>query len=504
MRTLLLCIASALIGAGAVYMFLVPGTDQRVEAVSPVEPKSRVIEEAYTTPSLSADREQAFTDTLMDQFRSAASAGSLASFYDTFSDSDAKAAWAFAKEQGLQDAWVRTIMGKLFVLDPAFAVEEANELPRLLRRAATLGILYAVPENTTLRERFDIAQSLRFPKLFLEGKSDIGLAWEEASNLESFLDATFLRAGVVAQWIEQDPAAAFAALHALEPNHPLSKRAKKAFTEWAIDDPNAALDWVLTNDLKKGRSGYLRAAIQALVSYDLEQAQQRMDWLEPEDRRQLLPHFIGLSMLRDPEATLAYIDTQDAELRAGALMVAATLTFTHDPARGHQLLAELPPEMRSGTLHSVGDAAGMSPDLLGPIVDGLNDEGERRVVRTAAIRKWARGDLEGARAYVDSLPAGERLGSMSEIMKVWNRRDADAAAEYAFAIEDEDVRQEALGKVARANAPVERNERVFQELTSVAHKISVAAVLKSQLEKSDPEKSSFYADYIETNRASLN
>ncbi len=503
MRTLLLCIASALVGAGAVFLILIPVKEGGFETAQPLAQQSSV-EEVLTAPSPELDQLSPLSGSLESQDHAAEREGSQSAFYQAFSNRDAKAAWAFAKEQGLEEAWVRMIMAKLFLADPDFAIEEANELPRPLRRAAALGIFSAMAPNESLQERFAVAQRLRFPKLFLEGTSDIESAWEEASNLEGFLDATLLRAGVVARWIELDPGAAFAALNNLGANHPLSNRAKKAFTEWAIDDPNAALDWVLTNDAKRNRNAYIRSAIQALVSYDLTQAQQRMDWLDPEDRRRVLPQFVALSMMRDVEATLAYIDTQDAETRTGALMVAATLTFTKDPARGHQLLSELPPEMRLVSLRSAGQAAGMSPDLMEPILDGLVDPEERRVVRTEGVKRWARQDLAGARAYVNSLTPEEQLGSVGELMRAWNRSDADAAAEYAFAIEDEDVRQEALSKVARSNAPVERNERVFQELTSVAQKIGAATVLKKQLEKSDPEKSSFYADYIETNRTSLN
>jgi hypothetical protein len=198
----------------------------------------------------------------------------------------------------------------------------------------------------------------------------------------------------------QDPEEAFRVLASESPDRHGYGHYHNLFQKWAKEDPDAAIAKLSQIKGTSNRQQALQGIASALVASDPKRALEMFDGMPPgQTRGNMLASITSAWMNHDSEAAMAWINTLPAADRSKALQNVSWQLGQENPAKAAELLASLP--ANNQTSHQYSQLAG----------------------------QWAQQDLDAARKWVESLPAGRtREQAMSGILNTLAQTDPVKAA----------------------------------------------------------------------------
>lgn len=199
-------------------------------------------------------------------------------------------------------------------------------------------------------------------------------------------------------WAKADP---LAALDYASENTGTSFARNTILTSWATTDPNGAIQWAESNHDGDGANPWMVGVIRGVAANDPFLATQLMgDMPYSEERGQALTAIMPQILKQGPDAAREWATSiTDERLQAGAIRRMAENLARTDPAGTADWLASNPGEAATGAMDNV-------------------------------LGTWARQDMDAAKNYYQSLPAGElRSSALRGISNQLAMSDPQAAAD---------------------------------------------------------------------------
>lgn len=311
-------------------------------------------------------------------------------------------------------------------------------------------------------------------------------AWEQARGIANAeARATKLRT-VAAQWVEQDPGGAAAAMQAL-PDAPERWALLPDLVErWARRAPRDATEWVLHLEASALRSESLLVALRELAAKDAPAAVAFAAQLPRREQRAQLPRVLVQWAERDLAATMEYLQRlEDAPLRDLTIVGIAADYAQRDVDAAITWASALPAEQSQRALRSVFWAlASQDPPRASSMIAALADVDERRLAASEIAARWAGSDPTAALGWAFQEPvAAERTALIEVIFRRWSDYDAAAASRQLVELQDPLARDAAAIAVATNRfVPLALAEQARQMIADVGRKQKVASWLHHRLQ----------------------
>ncbi len=211
-------------------------------------------------------------------------------------------------------------------------------------------------------------------------------------------------------WALQNPAAAAAAAQNLPPSLARNQAMQQLAYGWAQEDPAAALAWANTHvPAGKSRTDALMSVLMSIAAQDPQKGTAYLGTLpDGPAKNSLIVSFAANWAASDPAAAIAWMDTvATGQIHDQALQSILAQLSEANPARAADVLSQI-------SLASVRDVA--LPQLASA---------------------WAQQDIQGALAWVQSLPksdADARNQAFRNVVGTWSLTDPASAAAFVLTI----------------------------------------------------------------------
>jgi len=198
----------------------------------------------------------------------------------------------------------------------------------------------------------------------------------------------------------QDPEEAFRVLASASPDRQGYGHYHNLFQKWAKDDPDAAIAKLSQIKGTTNRQQALQGIASALVTSDPKRALEMLDGMPPgQTRGNMLASITSAWMSHDSDAAMAWINGLPPADKSKAIQNITWQLGQEDPAKAAKLLSSFP----------------------------VNNQTSHQFLQLAS--QWAQQDLDAARKWVESLPAGRtRERAMSGILNTLAQTDPVKAA----------------------------------------------------------------------------
>ena len=212
------------------------------------------------------------------------------------------------------------------------------------------------------------------------------------------------RSLVLQAWAERDP---HGALAHLQENGAEDWERETAVSAWAANDPHAAFEWASMAEDAGNVNNWLLGAMRGIAATSPDLARDFLMSLEGETRTRSLSAMQPYVMQYGFNYAVSWLDG----VADPGLQNAASRRFARD-------LAELDP-VEAGRWNAA-----------------IADRNTRRDVSETVSDRWARRDLEGAKAWVTSLPEDTRTEAAEGVARHYARQNPAEAAQWLAALGD--------------------------------------------------------------------
>jgi hypothetical protein len=271
----------------------------------------------------------------------------------------------------------------------------------------------------------------------------------------------FVRPTILQNWASVDPANAaqyyqdnpreFAMMDMMGGRGPMSGQGGASIiaTEWARQDPSAALAWA--NSLKTGKSEAISAVVGEVAKTDPQKAAGMLAGMSPEERKAAYPTVASQYGASNFAEAQAWVRTLPAESQEAALASAIGGLATKDPAAAAAQFKLLKAgEAKDRMLPDIVKALAMkSPQEAGQLIlTQGGEEGQRDAMRSL-MPSWTAQDPVAALDYVKDLKAGPVRDRAAEAV-IWSDKTTPRATliQTADLIEDKDAQNRAISITA--------------------------------------------------------
>lgn len=198
-------------------------------------------------------------------------------------------------------------------------------------------------------------------------------------------------------------------------------------TEWARQDPSAALAWVQTLDRNKGQA--LNSVLGEVAKTDPRKATEMLAQLSPEDREGAYGTVANQYGAKDFAEAQVWIRTLPVEQQEAALAEAIRGLSGANPKEAADAIATMKPgEAKNRALETViGDLARLDPREAVKLLSLQTDADAQAQAMSPLMRNWVVQDASAAFEYVNSQPVGPLYDSAASAYASNNRNAAPAS-----------------------------------------------------------------------------
>ena len=245
---------------------------------------------------------------------------------------------------------------------------------------------------------------------------------------------------------------------------------------WAATDPRAAADYLTNNVIGSGGDDWmLRRTAGSLAS----------EWAK-----------------QDPQAALVWADTLSNELKGDAMNNIVEQLTSQDPLEAAKVAMGFDGEQRERSLRTIADQWSRNePEEAVKWAEALTVEGKTQALEEA-VESWVEKDTDAAVAYMEKMDQGERDQIMKEVVEKWGRKGAEAqpdAAEWVASQPDGKGKVDATGEIVgqwmRTDAE-SASGWLNEQPEGDAKDRGIAALLRDRSVREDPEAAVAWADSI--------
>lgn len=343
-------------------------------------------------------------------------------------------------------------------LDPSQLEAEANKL-----------------ENLPLNERI-MASILLFGRW---AETDPTGAMAHADKMG--MAGMFAKPTILQSWASVDPenAAKYFAEHPREfqmmgmgPGGRGGSGASVIASEWAKNDPEAALAWAQSLQ-GRDKNQAMTSVVRELAQTDPQKAVQLASGLEGEAKSDAYASIAGQWGAKNFTEAEAWIKSLPADQQAGAMAAAVQSLASQDPVLASQKIASMAEgNQKRDAISSVVDSWSRN-DPKAAANWLLSQEGENTQGRAMRdlMGNWARQDDAGAVAFINQQPAGQARDQATQSY-IWSNRSENPQSVMTLAesISDEGDRQRAIGAAAGQwmQSDPEAAKAYIQQSTSIS------------------------------------
>ena len=245
---------------------------------------------------------------------------------------------------------------------------------------------------------------------------------------------------------------------------------------WAATDPRAAADYLTNNVVGSGGDDWmLRRTAGSLAS----------EWAK-----------------QDPQAALVWANTLSDELKGDAMNNIVEQLTSQDPLEAAKVAMGFDGEQRERSLRTIADQWSRNePEEAVKWAEALTVEGKTQALEEA-VESWVGKDTDAAVAYMAKMDQGERDQIMKEVVEQWGRKGAEAqpaAAEWVASQPDGKGKVDATGEIVgqwmRTDAE-SASGWLNEQPEGDAKDRGIAALLRDRSVREDPEAAVAWADSI--------
>ena len=245
---------------------------------------------------------------------------------------------------------------------------------------------------------------------------------------------------------------------------------------WAATDPRAAADYLTNNVIGSGGDDWmLRRTAGSLAS----------EWAK-----------------QDPQAALVWANTLSDELKGDAMNNIVEQLTSQDPLEAAKVAMGFDGEQRERSLRTIADQWSRNePEEAVKWAEALTVEGKTQALEEA-VESWVGKDTDAAVAYMAKMDQGERDQIMKEVVEQWGRKGAEAqpaAAEWVASQPDGKGKVDATGEIVgqwmRTDAE-SASGWLNEQPEGDAKDRGIAALLRDRSVREDPEAAVAWADSI--------
>jgi len=245
---------------------------------------------------------------------------------------------------------------------------------------------------------------------------------------------------------------------------------------WAATDPRAAADYLTNNVVGSGGDDWmLRRTAGSLAS----------EWAK-----------------QDPQAALVWANTLSDELKGDAMNNIVEQLTSQDPLEAAKVAMGFDGEQRERSLRTIADQWSRNePEEAVKWAEALTVEGKTQALEEA-VESWVGKDTDAAVAYMAKMDQGERDQIMKEVVEQWGRKGAEAqpaAAEWVASQPDGKGKVDATGEIVgqwmRTDAE-SASGWLNEQPEGDAKDRGIASLLRDRSVREDPEAAVAWADSI--------
>jgi len=245
---------------------------------------------------------------------------------------------------------------------------------------------------------------------------------------------------------------------------------------WAATDPRAAADYLTNNVIGSGGDDWmLRRTAGSLAS----------EWAK-----------------QDPQAALVWANTLSDEMKGDAMNNIVEQLTSQDPLEAAKVAMGFDGEQRERSLRTIADQWSRNePEEAVKWAEALTVEGKTQALEEA-VESWVGKDTDAAVAYMEKMDQGERDQIMKEVVEQWGRKGAEAqpaAAEWVASQPDGKGKVDATGEIVgqwmRTDAE-SASGWLNEQPEGDAKDRGISALLRDRSVREDPEAAVAWADSI--------
>ena len=291
----------------------------------------------------------------------------------------------------------------------------------------------------------------RFPLIEMSvlrqiAKDDPQLALSEALNSPSMEGEAMLISNVIDQMAQRDPVAAAAELGRIGNKRQWSLASQQLVQTWMRDDPDAAIEWVMSQDKETSAELIQDAGLQ-LAENNIDAAIRLLPKMDSEGHTNLRQQIAQrLATVRSPDDALAFIrqfqgQPDYAQLQASVISGVAL----RDPVSAKQMADQLGDESARNTAYVriIAQRAQTDPAEAARWLNNVSDDNLRGAAAGQLATKWFASDEPSAMRWVSGLPPGSlRDDAISNLAGRWGEWTQDQE-DLVASIGDRDKRAQA-------------------------------------------------------------
>ena len=374
-------------------------------------------------------------------------------------------------------AWINTLpasQAKSQAISQSFRTlvhKETDRIPSLLNQLPASTLNRLVPE-------------LIHP--WVNKDLDAAKQWITSQDSPYILERTI--PSLLSTWSRNAPEDAAAFLQN-SPHH-LIKNTNRFFStlarEWAISDPQAALNWAKNLESPGNRDAAINQVYRNFASSDTDGAIHQLSRTTEEDQRhQLISSIASNLSQRDTAKRQQWLSALPRDERFLAANTILSSLRSSQPDEAAALFDQLSTEasgdeklLSKVSAHPFEIAKQWSehaPENAAAWAENITDEDLQFKAISGVARSWATNDAEEAAQWIDQLPIGKpRDGATESFVDHVERIDPESAFEWAQTISDDERRFQSLNGVF--------NNWHQQNPVAAKEAINSASVTKSQRE----------------------
>lgn len=235
---------------------------------------------------------------------------------------------------------------------------------------------------------------------------------------------------------------------------------------WAAADPEAALEWMLENDVGTDSRGFLRVA-REMAEHDPAAAIRMTNRVPADARDAWITQIAGSYARVDPQGAMNWLQQFQGQPRyEAALAAVAQHSAEHDPKR------------------------------VAALVPTIGDAGRAGTVAAAAAGSWSRKEPRAAAHWALQLTdENVRSAAVAEVANQWADSDSAAAEQWVLSLASGPTRDNALRAVVSATARDARPlERLFDAFSSDHSREQAAQLVVYALARRDMQQARAFLD----------
>jgi hypothetical protein len=340
--------------------------------------------------------------------------------------------WLGGKRSMNEMIQVYTAMKSLAARDMEKALEYFEQIPNSRYRRMLAGPIGEVLADSDPQRAFEWAKEndpgmnsgLYAGIVASVAAMDPDLALESARLLPPGMQRRQALNGAVMAISFQDPQKAVALLDQIEQREVRDEIAQNLATMWVQNDPDAALNWMLSRDISERRA-LLAGAASRLTETDLDLALQWLPRLDQESQRmwrlQIAP---SLARQRSVGEAQRFISGFEGTEEYPQLVASTVNGIAEEDIGAAVELARLVPagperDMIYGGL--ISQFGYHDPQQAATFVTSISDAAQRERATASLAMMWSHRDAEAAQQWVQDLPQGvARDGAIVNLASNWN------------------------------------------------------------------------------------